>query len=96
MSQQLEPSKIAFNEICQQAEENNWILEECVLENGRNRKRQTITTFTLYFLTKNKKTVTKTYKMIDEQYLWLLSDLSREFPEALVIDVRQFKPGDKR
>lgn len=92
----LEPSDIAFNEICQLVTENNWILEECILENIKNRKHQLITTFTIYFLDKKNQSIKKKYKMIDDQYLWLASHLSREFPDAIVIDARTHKPGNDR
>ncbi len=95
MKQEKEPSKIAFDEICQLVEQNDWELEECVLENAHNRKRQTVTTFTIYFLDRRGNSIQKIYKMIDEQYLWLSCDLSRKFPKATVIDARKFKPSKR-
>lgn len=90
-----EPSDIAFQAICDKLESKKLELIEVVLENRHSRKKELVTTFTLYYQDNRKNITSEKVNMIDEQYLWLSCLLSEKFPDTLVIDARRFKPGEK-
>ncbi len=88
-TEKMELSEIAHMYLISNLRLFNQHLEKMTLYRNKNRSGQIVSSITCYLAGKGKNFHTLYFRLYDDDYLWFLNSVSREFPNVTFIDLSE-------